>query len=650
MKKPPFYLAAIIIVLLSITPHTSKAALGSGEIFYEWISDSTYRIFFRGYFECTGTTEPATMPLCISNSCTSTVLAPTMTLFSSNVIPASCPSYPTKCTLPSSSIVGYKAVIYSVMVTLPARCNSWKFSVTASAMPTSVNLSSGNFYVEAVFNNTGTFQGNSSPYFTTKPVQYVCNGSPYSHNSGAVDANGDSLVTEIINVRTNSGCPGTPASTTFASTTPTLSIPSNPFQTNNTTTINTTTGQMNFIPGMLGNNIAALRVKEYRNGLLIGSVMHQLAFEVMNCSTATFNTTTPFSLTNCYLGTGGRIEACIGIPFSFSVDIKSTDTSSNFIISSNNTFSTPGSTVTYGNQGQDSIRVTYLWTAPVTSVGLHNVIFTIKDSSCKAPGIIMYYTVSVPIFIWPNLTITQDTTICLGKSVSLLGGNVWSILSGTPGSLSCTTCTNPIATPTITSVYTTNTTTCPNFKDTVTIGVNTNITTPTISISANPGTTITSGTSVTFTAATTGCSNRSFLWRKNGATVSTSGSTYTSSSLINGDIITCQLACNDSCPNPKTTNSNSLTMNVTTGIKEINPRLDINIYPNPNTGSFTLNGNVGNNETVKISVINSIGQVLHRDIIKPENHQLNIQLNLQLPQGIYILKLDNQTIRFTVSN
>jgi hypothetical protein len=85
---------------------------------------------------------------------------------------------------------------------------------------------------------------------------------------------------------------------------------------------------------------------------------------------------------------------------------------------------------------------------------------------------------------------------------------------------------------------------------------------PTISISANPGTTICAGTSVTFTAViTNGGTTPSYQWKKNGGNVGT-GSTYADAALANGDLITCELISNATCANPVMVVSNTVTMTV----------------------------------------------------------------------------------------
>jgi hypothetical protein len=72
--------------------------------------------------------------------------------------------------------------------------------------------------------------------------------------------------------------------------------------------------------------------------------------------------------------------------------------------------------------------------------------------------------------------------------------------------------------------------------------------TPTVAISANPGTTICNGTSVTFTAnATNGGSSPSYQWRRNGVNVGTNSPTFISATLVTNDSISVVLTSNAIC-------------------------------------------------------------------------------------------------------
>ena len=88
--------------------------------------------------------------------------------------------------------------------------------------------------------------------------------------------------------------------------------------------------------------------------------------------------------------------------------------------------------------------------------------------------------------------------------------------------------------------------------------------TPRLGITANPGTTICSGTSVVFTALdTNGGTAPVYQWLKNGLNVGVNQNTYTDNTLVNGDQISVQLNSNASCVTTSTATSPILTLNVT---------------------------------------------------------------------------------------
>ncbi len=92
--------------------------------------------------------------------------------------------------------------------------------------------------------------------------------------------------------------------------------------------------------------------------------------------------------------------------------------------------------------------------------------------------------------------------------------------------------------------------------------------TPSISIAVTSGSNTTcSGSSVTFTANSTNAGSAPiYKWKVNGTTVGTNSTTYTSTSLANGEVVTCELTSNATCITQSTVLSSGITMAVTTSI------------------------------------------------------------------------------------
>ena len=91
---------------------------------------------------------------------------------------------------------------------------------------------------------------------------------------------------------------------------------------------------------------------------------------------------------------------------------------------------------------------------------------------------------------------------------------------------------------------------------------------PSLTITANPAGAICTGTNVTFTAnPTEGGNSPAYQWKVNDNVVSgANGVTYSSSSLTNGDVITCVLTSNATCASPNSANSNQINMVVSNSL------------------------------------------------------------------------------------
>ncbi len=91
--------------------------------------------------------------------------------------------------------------------------------------------------------------------------------------------------------------------------------------------------------------------------------------------------------------------------------------------------------------------------------------------------------------------------------------------------------------------------------------------TPNISILAAPGNTVCDGQLVTFQALVGNQGSApTYQWKVNGNNVGTNSSTYASSSLQNGDVVTCVMTSSLACVNTPTATSNAITMNITSNV------------------------------------------------------------------------------------
>ncbi|MFT3912000.1 MAG: GDSL-type esterase/lipase family protein [Ferruginibacter sp.] len=211
--------------------------------------------------------------------------------------------------------------------------------------------------------------------------------------------------------------------------------------------------------------------------------------------------------------------------------------------------------------------------------------------------IVMTINTSIPVSV--SIAANTGNTICDGTSVIFTatpqnGGNgpAYSWFNGTTlilGQVGSTYTTSSLVNnDAIHVVLTSNSTTCevgnPATSNTIVMTVKPYLPVS-VSISADPGTTICSGTSVTFTATpTNGGSTPTYQWYRFATPiVGATGSTYTSSTLIDGEVISVVLTSSEQCTLGNPATSNSLNM-------KVSPNLPVNVSIAANPGNVICNG------------------------------------------------------------
>src|SRR5678809_59414 len=180
--------------------------------------------------------------------------------------------------------------------------------------------------------------------------------------------------------------------------------------------------------------------------------------------------------------------------------------------------------------------------------------------------------------VTPSVSINaSSTSICSGGSVTFTatptnGGSnptyQWMINGvNVAGQTTSTFITSTLANGNIVSVMMTSNDPCANPTTSTSnpITITTTSVTPSVSINAS-STSICSGGSVTFTATpTNGGSNPTYQWMINGVNVAgQTTSTFITSTLANGNIVSVMMTSNDPCANPTTATSNPITISTTT--------------------------------------------------------------------------------------
>ncbi|MDX2249861.1 MAG: gliding motility-associated C-terminal domain-containing protein [Bacteroidia bacterium] len=374
-------LALVITAIASYSAYATHA-MGS-DLRYECLSGETYRITLTIYRDCIGSNLTDKQNIVFrSDSCG---IAPyILKADRTSLIELSplCPSQQPSSTCNGGILPGVEEHTYELVTTLPQQCpdwnTSWQLCCRNYAITNSVVTTITRMYIEATLDNLNV-SCNNSPYFVNAPVPFLCEGEPFLFNNGVLDDDGDSLVFELTNPLDYVG--GIPIPVPYN---PGFSV-AYPMATNPPGSFNfdPNSGQFAFTPNGLQQGIVALRVKEYRNGVLIGSTMRDIQMVVIFCTNQVPFIQTPTNVSGGQLN-GNTFSVCAGNTLSF--NIQATDPNAIDTLSLFSTLAAAIPNASFTFSGINPINTTFSW--PTTTADTGNYFFTVAvaDNGCPIIG------------------------------------------------------------------------------------------------------------------------------------------------------------------------------------------------------------------------------------------------------------------------
>ncbi|MGN6569771.1 MAG: T9SS type A sorting domain-containing protein, partial [Flavipsychrobacter sp.] len=168
---------------------------------------------------------------------------------------------------------------------------------------------------------------------------------------------------------------------------------------------------------------------------------------------------------------------------------------------------------------------------------------------------------------------------------------------------------------------------------------------PSVTITDSPGAIHAPGTTVTFTAhPVNGGAHPVYIWYKNLLKIhGVDTGIYVTNDVAVGDVISCVVFSNAQCLDTFAARSNNLTIRNNTAVAQIGNNIkNISLYPNPNSGNFTLRAQlqVDNEEWIDLEIINILGQQVYTQQLPVQNSMLDSKIFIQdIKPGLYYLRL-----------
>ena len=276
--KKQFIQLAITLICLSVTLTANASHLAGASITYQCLGGLSYELSLKFYRDCSGISAPSTVSICAKSTSCSLSNTFTLNLFSVDSLLMPC-GYITDCSIPSQ--VGMEVYTYVDTITISDSCADWKFTFGSCCRSGAITTGpSGALYIEADLDNLNA-PCNSSPEFIQLPFFATCWNQPFTWDYSAIDIDGDSLVYIMISPMYGNGCAYGGKVTYYAPLTALAPISSSP-----SITLNSSTGLMTINATVLSQlSVMAVRVEQYRNGNLIGTIMRDIQIFVIDCAT-----------------------------------------------------------------------------------------------------------------------------------------------------------------------------------------------------------------------------------------------------------------------------------------------------------------------------------------------------------------------------
>lgn len=284
-------LSLLLLALLTFLNVSASHIIG-GEIYYDYLGNNRYKIYIAVFRDCatvSGAAYDNPLSLAIYNSNNTLVQNVSVPFPGSVRLPI---IFNNPCVVTPSGFCNEKAV-YTTIVTLPESPGGYTVTYQRCCRrPDVINISdpgdTGLTLTTHITGSSSNAVNNSSPRFNNYPPLVLCNNDDLIFDHSATDPDGDVLVYELITpydgASSNSPQPNPPPPPPYN---PILWAGSfnatNPLGPGASISINPNTGKLYASPQMLGMFVVGIRVKEFRNGILIGQTDRDFIFKIINC-------------------------------------------------------------------------------------------------------------------------------------------------------------------------------------------------------------------------------------------------------------------------------------------------------------------------------------------------------------------------------
>ena len=309
--------------------------------------------------------------------------------------------------------------VYEATVTLPNNCvgSDWTFEMAyfRNSHFTNIPYVSTSESSSKVSLNRQVAPCNSSPAFISYAALLSCAGEQQRQSFAVREADGDSVVLEMLAGRTRAGAGvgscymlNSSALTYNAGTSPTQPI-------FGASSFDASTGMWTYTPSQAQYALVCVQAREYRNGVLVGSAWREFALTVGNCPNQSPAITMPTAAVRCTVG------QCVAPQVCWSAMVQDVDTVLPRPLQFYLQHAPTGATMQVQQTSTRDWRVDVCWQPTVSDTGRHWMQVRIVEAFCPIVKEAIAGAMVEVVYVPPLLVQVQQSadTVCRGDTVYL---------------------------------------------------------------------------------------------------------------------------------------------------------------------------------------------------------------------------------------
>jgi gliding motility-associated-like protein len=283
-----------LIWLFTVATSSHATHIIGGELYYDYLGGDQYQVYLKLYRDCgpgnvNNTQYDATATIGVFGGDGTNLFVQDLIFPGANAVPVVLDN---AClTAPPSICV--QLAVYTGVFTLPARIDGYHLTYQRCCRtPTIINIpNAGDLGLTCTIRVPGSDnRANSAARFEVYPPIALCLNEPLTFDHSATDPDGDELVYELC-TPFNGGTALVPIPTPSAP--PYTEIPwgpgyseGYPMDSDPAIAIDPNTGLLTLRPTLVASYTVAIRVKEFRGGVLLSETRRDFRFDVVPCESA----------------------------------------------------------------------------------------------------------------------------------------------------------------------------------------------------------------------------------------------------------------------------------------------------------------------------------------------------------------------------